>query len=222
MNKNRIIISTILLFYFLLSPSCSNGTQSINEIKEKIDAIYHELGIIINDTVYTHDNSLVIEIQYIKDYYLTDESNDLIICFLFYRLGNMLEDFESVVVRTLFKGLSDDNTDIYKANSIERMQSRFVKNIRFRKTFLYLIKNLNANEIIGFNELIIDTKVAAPDLFKQEGEFWLLVEDYTKYCNDTTSVAFKSMNLLQKATKFPERPFKPEVIEGIINLCNEI
>ena len=101
------------------------------------------------------------------------------------------------------------------------MQSRFTKNIQFKNIFLYLVKNLNANDIIGFNELIIDTKIAAPDLFKHEGEFWLLVEDYSKYCSDSTSITFKSMNLLQKATKFPERPFKPEVIEGIIALCKE-
>ena len=216
-----ILISAILLLFYLFSTSCSNRNQSLNDTKKIVDSTFNRLGISLIDSVYINDNSLIIEIQYIDNFYLTDESNELILSFLFYNLDNHLQNYESVIVRTLYKGLSDDETNIYKPTAINRMQNRFRNNALFKESFLQLIQNLDALEVISLNELIRDIKIAAPNLYEHQGGFWILVEDYTKTYVDTTSVPFISMNLLYKAAEFPERPIKPEVIKSFFNTCSE-
>jgi hypothetical protein len=215
--KQIIIASCIFPISLLAITGCTNDQVKI--IYDSVDSSYRDLNIKVNDSIYEKNSTLYINIEYISNYYLMDESNELITSYLFSNLGSILNKYNSVIIETMFYKLSDVKVSVYKPDAVKRMQNRFTSNQLFKDAFCYFIKNSNSNEILGFNEIINDFEVYLPEKNLYKGNFWNLIENYTINYKDSTSNDYLSVKLLYEAAKYPKLKLHPEVIKTFMEMC---
>jgi len=211
-----------IVFYLVLLLSC-NYKRNINIEQEKFNSItqnvWDKLGIKANTDFKIENKNLLLDINYVENYFLLDETNHLINSYLLFSMDTLATCFDSVIINTRFTNLAGIQEVKYSKENVISIQKETAGNQLFCNMFVFILNNINNYDDIGFDDLIKDLKELAPDAFQHQGSFWLLLHNYSLNCCDSTSIAYKSMHMLERAAQYPKRPWHPEIIDSLINYC---
>ena len=220
MKKIGIIILAVFLVTII---SCSRNNNDQIRCLEKIvsitDSVCFQLDIKATTSIEQRENKITFLIHFIDHYPLMDESHKVFNSFLLYKLDSLITRFDTIEIARTYEDLVGLYSEIYLKEQVFEIQRKTSESVLFRDMVIYAFIHLNNYEIIGFEDNIEDLRELIPDKFMHKGSFWLLIYNYSFSCCDTSSISYNSMHLLRKSSHYPERPWRPEVIDYLINYC---
>lgn len=219
MKNNYFFLFIITLF------SCNNKTMKENDtislIKEKTNIVWEDTGIILEDSISVIDNSLYFDLKFIDDYFLLDETKDVLFSYLFYSLDTLIHKYDTIYITQSYIDLIDINKYSYTKNDVLRKQLKFEQNPLFKDLCIYSLMNLNTNEIIVFHEIIKDINFHVySDQKEKVPLFWELLYKYTQKCCNKHSIERISMLIIfDVVTEKVDN--RKDVIQYIIDTCEK-
>ena len=213
----------IFLFVVLLLMSCSTSKNSPNnsEILNIIEDVWNDLGIKASTEVKIQKESLNINITYYDDYFILDETNQLINSIVLYSLDPLIASYDTVRFTYKYDDLSGVYSEIYPKTKIKSIQNESDKYELFQELVIFILKELNNYEVVGYKVLNEDLIKLYPKKYGHRGSFWLLLYNFSLDCCDTSSTAYKSMHLFRKGAHYPKQEVAPFVIDSVINYCED-
>jgi hypothetical protein len=224
-NMMSNLFKSIIIFQILFYGCNFNSIE--NKIKHETlisisQNVWNDLGIEASTGFEAKNNSLTINIKYIDEYFLFDETNHLINSYLLYSLDSLITYFDTIIVVSNFDKLTDILEVKYHKDHVKKIQEEAASNQLFINMVKFTLNGINNYDEVGFEDLINDLKELTPDEFQHQGSFWVLLYNYSLNCCDSTSIAYKSMHVLNNAAHYPKRPWRPEILDSLINYCEGI
>jgi hypothetical protein len=194
----------------------------VDSIGTSIQQEFKELQINSQFQIEVRSDTLMFRIVYTNNYFITDETNQLILAHLMFKLDTLLLLYNHVKVRYRWDDLADDRTVVYSKKGILENQNKLKNNLCFYRMTRFLIQNISTNDVIGYNIMIKDLREKyLPNAFTYMGTFWLMIYDYSKHCREENSDLDNQMKLLLKASQYPKAPINSKVLEKVIEMCDE-
>lgn len=219
----NLFYNIIFIFLLIKTVSCSRiiNDQKIilQEITNITDSVCSQLDISASTSTIEYDKKITIHIHFIDHYPLTEESHKVFNSLLLFELDSLATIYDTIEIARTYEDLVGWYSQIYLKEQVHKIQIQSLESLLFTDIAIYTFKNLNNYELLGFEDIIIDLRVLIPDKFKHNGSFWLLLYNYSYSCCDTSSIPYKSMQLVRKSSHYPGRPWRPDFIDSIIYYC---
>lgn len=196
--------------------SISHKDENKIMIKESIEKSLETIGIVANYSLSENNTMLMIQLHYLENYQITNESNYHILGYLLYDLDTLVTNRNILFSYTL-EGLTGETKVYFDSTHINETVMNFKKNPLYLKIIPYIFNEVLADEMVWFDCTIEDINEHFPDsLFGYKGAFLDLVYLYSlNSCNDSSFV-HKQMHLFDYAVNNPKAPVRPDVIDQII------
>lgn len=210
----------ILLIFYV---SCENLNNKINikQIENNTVEILNKLNFKNDVIVKSNNNKIQLSIHFKEKLFLTKSSNEILSSVILYQLSEKIKSIDSIDFIYSFNGIIDSLNLKYPKNTINSIKTNFDSNELFYMTVIYSLKQLNGEQLIGFNESIKDLNHFVPENFSFIGNFWEFLFEYSKNACSKEFNFNKQMELLLKSASYPKNINKPKVIQGLINLSKE-
>ena len=225
------LVIGLYVFVYIIIGGCShssNSSERTNDYTFKLDSIsddvWKELDIRAEDSVFQDSKAIFFHIHFIDNYFLTDETNERIFQYLFFKAYSQIilkKELEQVHVKCSFNNLQDIMIRDFSLKKIKENQQIFNENELYKRLFVFLIKNLNTEELIEFDYILERINKANTENGLTFLGFWSFIDSYSENCCANDSLVHKKMSIIKHASEYPKAPHRPDIIRGLIEIGDE-